>query len=350
MKCLRLVFCLLMVVLVVSNSQPAYGLSRKELDSRVKAAAVLLMDGRSGEILYARRPTTPYPPASTVKLLTALVVWEATGLRGQVKVDVSDTRVEPSHVPLRPGETVSVRDLTTALLVGSANDTAMALGRHVAGSHEAFMRLLNQRARELGCENSVFKNPNGLPAPGQVTTCRDMMIIFQHVLAIKELREICALPYFTLTTQAGTRRIRNHNKLLGVYPGMGPAKTGWTIASRHTYAAAAQRGDRQLLLVLLKSPNKWTDSRALFDYGFSLRRPDPSPEIAHASTAASPAPSSASSPTPPVSASTTRYTVRPGDTLSSISRRYGVSVARLVEHNRISDPHQLQPGMQIEIP
>lgn len=325
--------------------------ARAALDGQVRAEAALLIDGRTGEVLYARRPNAPYPPASTVKLLTALVVWEATGLRGEVKVEASDTRVEPSHVPLRPGETVSVRDLTTALLVGSANDTAMALGRHVAGSHEGFMRLLNQRARELGCRDSVFKNPNGLPAPGQVTTCRDMMVIFQHVLAVDELRRICALPYHTLVTQAGTRRIRNHNKLLGVYPGMGPAKTGWTIASRHTYAASARRGDRELLLVLLKSPNKWTDARAIFDYGFALERSRPAEEAWTA--AVRPGPGEAS----PVAAAiaegsggATAYTVRQGDTLSAIARRHGVTVASLVERNRISDPDHLQPGMRIEIP
>jgi D-alanyl-D-alanine carboxypeptidase len=325
-------------------AQDADAAARAALDARVQAEAALLVDARSGEILYARRPNTPYPPASTVKLLTALIVWEATGLKGDVKVDASDTRVEPSHVPLRAGETVPVRDLTTALLVGSANDTAMALGRHVAGSHEAFMRLMNQRARELGCRDSLFKNPNGLPAPGQVTTCRDMMVIFQHVLAVGELRRICALPEYTLHTAAGTRRIRNHNKLLGVYPGMGPAKTGWTIASRHTYAASATRHGRELLLVLLKSPNKWNDARALFDYGFSLGEPTRPPAAVASSTAA---PAATPAPAPRTS---TSYIVQRGDTLSAIARRYGVSVASLVETNRLNDPDHLQPGTRILIP
>jgi len=314
--------------------------ARAALDARVQAEAALLLDAATGEILYARRPNAQHPPASTVKLLTALIVWEATGLKGEVKVDLSDTRVEPSHVPLRAGETVPVRDLVTALLVGSANDTAMALGRHVAGSHEAFMRLMNQRARELGCRDSIFKNPNGLPAPGQYTTCRDMMVIFQHVLAVPELRRICALPAYTLNTAAGTRRVRNHNKLLGVYPGMGPAKTGWTVASRHTYAASASRGGRDLLLVLLKSPNKWNDARAIFDYGFSVKAPVP----AEAKVAAAAPSAPASGP------SRAGYVVQRGDTLSAIARRHGVSVASLVETNRIHDPHQLQPGMRILIP
>jgi D-alanyl-D-alanine carboxypeptidase len=315
------------------------------LHDRVQAQSALLMDAQSGEVLFARRVDEPLPPASTVKLMTALMTWEATGLRGQVKIEPSDTRVEPSHVPLRAGETVSVRDLTTALLVGSDNDTAMALARHVAGSHEAFNRLMNQRVRELGCRNTVFKNPNGLPAPGQVTTARDMMIIFQHVLAVDELRRICSIPNFTLTTQIGSQRVKNHNKLLGTYPGMGPAKTGWTVASRHTYAASATRNGRELLLVLLKSPNKWVDARALFDYGFSTGR-DP----ADAGPAPGPVLARQDAPQVPASPKASAYTVRSGDTLSSIARRHGVSVATLVEKNRLNDPDQLQPGMQLRIP
>jgi D-alanyl-D-alanine carboxypeptidase len=166
-----------------------------------------------------------------------------------------------------------------------------------------------------------------------------MMVIFQHVLAVGELRRICALPAYTLHTAAGTRRIRNHNKLLGVYSGMGPAKTGWTIASRHTYAASATRNGRELLLVLLKSPNKWNDARAIFDYGFSLGEPAGSPPAVASPAAPAPAPRGSAS-----------YTVQRGDTLSAIARRHGVSVASLVETNRLTDPDQLQPGTRILIP
>lgn len=339
------------------------------LAGRVQAGAALLMDARTGEVIFERRPDRPYPPASTVKLLTALLVWEATGLEGDILIKPEDTRVEPSHVPLRPGETVSVRDLTTALLVGSDNDTAMALGRRVAGSHQAFIRLMNQRARELGCTNTLFHNPNGLPAEGQRTTCRDMMRIFRAVLAVPELRRICSMPSFTLRTAVGAQRVKNHNKLLGVYPGMGPAKTGWTFASRHTYAASASRNGRELLLVLLYSPNKWNDARVLFDYGFSRPpsdapgRPSPAPApVERASTPSTPAtpaprlptvqlrPSAeavgAPTPEPPPRVI---YTVQKGDTLFAIARRHGVSPDRLAELNTLKDPSRLQPGMQLRI-
>lgn len=236
---------------------------------RIQAKACLLINANTGEILFSRQPDTKHPPASTTKLLTALLVYERVGLRGSFRIAEADTRVEPSHVPLRPGEDVTVRDMVQSLLIGSDNDTAMALARHIGGSAPRFVNIMNTRARQLGCVSSVFKNPNGLPSPGQNTTCRDLMRIFERVLAIPSLREICQMRGFYLSTDAGKQWVKNHNRLLGQYPGMGPAKTGWTVSSRHTYAASARRDGVELHLTLLNSPDKWTDSRILFDYGFA---------------------------------------------------------------------------------
>ena len=241
------------------------------LDDAIQAKAALLVDAQSGEILFQRNINAPYPPASTIKLMTALLVWERTGLNGSVRVDERDTQVEPSHIPLRPGEVVPVKDLTYALLVGSDNDSAMALSRHVAGSPERFTDLMNARARALGCVNTFARNPHGLPIAGQYTTASDLLKIFRAVLAVPQLRQMCSLKQLVLTTQVGTQRIKNHNRLLGDYPGMGPAKTGWTVVSRHTYAASATRNGRELQLIILNSVNKWSDARILFDYGFSTR-------------------------------------------------------------------------------
>jgi D-alanyl-D-alanine carboxypeptidase (penicillin-binding protein 5/6) len=141
----------------------------------------------------------------------------------------------------------------------------------VAGSTNAFIGMMNQRALALGCFNTHFANPNGLPAPNgtHYTCCADLMRIFRAVIAYPELRAICSTREYSLRTASGLHNFHNHNRLLGVYPGMGPAKTGWTVASRHTYAAAVKRGDRELLLILLDSPNKWLDAQILFNWGFA---------------------------------------------------------------------------------
>jgi D-alanyl-D-alanine carboxypeptidase len=242
------------------------------LHQKVQARSALLVDAASGKVLFSRNPTERLPPASTVKLLTALLVYERTQLKGEVVIEKADTFVEPSRIPLRTGETVPVKTLVQSLLIGSDNDSALALARHTGGSVEKFVAIMNARARELGCTNSLFKNPNGLPAPGQVTTACDLLKIFQAAMAVPELREICRTPGIALKTAAGLQTLNNHNKLLGVYPGMGPAKTGWTLRSRHTFAASATRDGRELHLILLHSADKWADARALFDFGFEQFR------------------------------------------------------------------------------
>jgi D-alanyl-D-alanine carboxypeptidase (penicillin-binding protein 5/6) len=249
--------------------------SPPSLDQQVHARSALLVDAANGRVLFSRNPTEPLPPASTLKLLTALLVYERTHLQGNVVIEQADTLVEPSRIPLQTGETVAVRTLVQSLLIGSDNDSALALARYTGGSVEKFVALMNARARELGCTNSLFVNPNGLPAPGQVTTALDLLKIFQAAMAVPELREICRTPSLALRTAVATQTLKNHNKLLGVYPGMGPAKTGWTLRSRHTFAASATRDGHELHLILLHSANKWTDAKALFDFGFAqFRRED----------------------------------------------------------------------------
>jgi D-alanyl-D-alanine carboxypeptidase len=245
--------------------------SRLVSPDEIVARGALLVEGRTGQVLYARNPDERLLPASTTKLMTALIVYQKVGLNGSVRITDDDTHVEPSSVPLIPGEVVSVNKLFHALLIESANDSARALGRYVAGSTDAFVDMMNQRALSMGLFNTHFFNPNGLPAPAgtHYTSCADLMRIFRAVISYPDLRQICSTKEYVLRTEARTQVLRNHNLLLGVYPGMGPAKTGWTEASKHTYAASVTRDGRELLLTLLDSTNKWKDAKILFDWGFS---------------------------------------------------------------------------------
>lgn len=241
----------------------------QDIESVVKAKSALLCDATTGQILFSREADDTHPPASTLKLMTALLVYEHTRLNGSVTITPEDAHVEASHVPLIPGETVSINILVHALLIGSDNDSAMALARHTGGTVPHFVEMMNSRAARLGCTQTEFKNPHGLPIPGQYTTCLDLLKIFRAAMSVPALHEICETKEFVLKTERGTQLLRNHNKLLGKYPGMGPAKTGWTIASRHTYAASATRDGHELQLIILDSPNKWIDAVALFNYGFT---------------------------------------------------------------------------------
>jgi D-alanyl-D-alanine carboxypeptidase len=237
----------------------------------ILARSVELVDAQTGAVLYARNPNERLLPASTTKLMTALIVYEKLGgMKGNVTI-TEDDRAEPSNIPVVPGETISVNTLFHALLIESANDSARALGRYVGGTTPAFVGMMNERALALGLFNTHFNNPNGLPAPTgtHFTCCADLMVIFRHVLQYPELVKILSTKEYPIQTASGLHMLHNHNKLLGIYPGMGPGKTGWTVASRHTYACAVTQNGRTLLLTLLDSPDKWRDAQILFNWGFA---------------------------------------------------------------------------------
>jgi len=254
-------------------SETSSGNQSPTIEDLVQAQSALLVDAQTGRVLFSRAPDQLHQPASTIKLLTALLVAEETGMQGTVKVNyrkISISTPGASMAYLRDGSLHSVRDLTRVMLVRSFNDVASILAVHVAGSEAEFVRKMQQRARQLGANSTVVRNPHGLPDPQQLTTARDLLKIFRAVLAHPTLRAFCTEPHATIDTINGRITVSNTNKLLRTFPGMGPAKTGYTRSSRHTYAASATRNGRELLLVLLNSPNKWTDARALFEYGFAL--------------------------------------------------------------------------------
>ena len=236
----------------------------------ISASSAYLINERTNEVLFSKNIRTPHLPASTTKLLTALIAYENLKNKNkEIVILPTDTKVQPSSVPLLIGEKVYTSELLKSILIGSDNDSAMALSRHIGGSTKNFLVLMNSRCKELGCKNSNFINPHGLPASGQYTTAYDLMLIFRAVLSYPELRKITATRSFELRTKVGKQIVKNHNRLLFSYKGMGSAKTGWTVKSRHTYAASVIRDNTELLLVLLNSPNKWNDAKVLFDYGFS---------------------------------------------------------------------------------
>ncbi|WP_242524300.1 D-alanyl-D-alanine carboxypeptidase family protein [Methylacidiphilum caldifontis] len=248
-------------------------LSYEQVSSLVQASGVFLYDATTHKVLFAKNDDVPYAPASTTKLMTALLVYEKTGFKGEVRIKREDTLIQPSHVPLIAGEVVSIYQLVEELLIGSCNDAALALARACSGSVEKFVEEMNHKAQLLGCSNTHFVNPHGLFEPGQYTTARDLMRIFQAAIRIPAISQICQTRMIHFQNGGIKRVMYNHNRLLGRYSGMGPAKTGWTRISQHTYAAACERNGHTLYLTILHSPDKWYDARILFDYGFAQVKP-----------------------------------------------------------------------------
>lgn len=234
-----------------------------------RAQAVMVIDARTGEILYEKNADQHRAPASTQKLLTALIVAERGYLDQSITIMPSDTYAEPTKLGLKAGETYRRIDLLRALLVKSPNDVARALARDAGGSLEGFAQMMNQRARIAGAFNSNFRNPNGLPDPAQYSTARDLAAIARAAYANGTIRSIVSLPQYVFRFADGrTRELENTNKVLKRLPYCNGMKTGYTDAAGSCLISSAARPGRDVIVVMLghKKPRIWQDSAALLTW------------------------------------------------------------------------------------
>ncbi|KPF74664.1 D-alanyl-D-alanine carboxypeptidase [alpha proteobacterium AAP81b] len=220
--------------------------------------AAVLMDAATGEVLYARQADAARFPASITKVMTLYVAFEelaAGRLREDDRLTISRNAAwqPPSKLGLRPGATISVREAMGVLVTRSANDIAVALAEHIAGSESAFAARMTGTARRLGMSRTTFRNASGLPDPGHVTTARDIATLSRAV--IRTFPDRYRL-FATVGFDYEGRIIDNHNKLLGVVPGVDGIKTGFTNAAGFTLAASAQQGNRRLIAIVLGGPSR----------------------------------------------------------------------------------------------
>jgi D-alanyl-D-alanine carboxypeptidase (penicillin-binding protein 5/6) len=234
------------------------------------AKSVIVVDANTGQTLYEKNADQTRAPASTQKLLTALIIAESGFLDQPVTVKPVDTLAEPVKLNIKAGDTYRRIDLLRALLVKSPNDVARCLARDNAGSVEAFGQVMNRRARELGAVNSHFVNPNGLPIPGQYSTARDLSIIARAAYANPTIRSIVCLPQLVFRYANGrTRELENTNKVLKRLPYCNGMKTGYTEAAGHCLISSGSRGGRDIIVVVLgdSKARVWSDSSALLAWG-----------------------------------------------------------------------------------
>ena len=191
-----------------------------------RAASVMVIDARSGHVLYEKNPDERRAPASTQKLLTALIVAERGYLDQPITIHPSDTHAEPTKLGLKAGETYRRIDLLRALLVKSPNDVARALARDAGGSVENFAEMMNQRARAAGAMSSNFRNPNGLPDPAQFSSARDLALIARAAYGNSTIRSIVSMPNYVFRYSDGRiRELENTNKVLKRLPYCNGMKT-----------------------------------------------------------------------------------------------------------------------------
>ena len=245
-------------------------------EQSISARAAFLMESEDKLCLYEKNSEARLGEASTTKIMTALVVSEEMPLDSVVSVPPEAVGVEGSSAYLSAGELLSVRELLLALLLESANDAAVTLAIATAGSLPAFAELMNQKAAELGLEDTHFTNPHGLYDEEHYTTARELAIITAEALRSKELREIFATKSATIPLGAkkdsdereGKRYLRNHNKMLSLYEGAIGVKTGFTKKTGRCLVSAAERDGMTLICVTLSAPDDWNDHTALLDHGF----------------------------------------------------------------------------------
>lgn len=225
----------------------------------IRADSAILIDARTGRVLFYKNPDQRRAVASTQKLLTALLVTEQGDLDRTITVAAPDTNVVPTKLGIRPGEQYTRRTLLTAFMVNSSNDAAAALARDHSGSQLAFAAAMNQRARELGAENSNFRNAHGLTEEGQYSTARDIARIAFRAYREPYLRQTMLMPSYAFRHAGGrTANLRATNRLLersNMFTGM---KTGYTRASgRCLVSSATLPSGRQVILVQLGSETRF---------------------------------------------------------------------------------------------
>jgi D-alanyl-D-alanine carboxypeptidase (penicillin-binding protein 5/6) len=236
----------------------------------IAGKAAVLMEMRTGKILWERNKDLSLAPASTTKILTALVVSERSKASDVVTVPVEATVATGGTARVLAGERLSVEQLLYGMLLGSANDAAIALANHAGGSVARFVNLMNKEARSVGAQRSSFRNPTGLPQKGHVTTAHDLAAIARAALANPRLRKIVAARIYPWRSAQWQGEIKNSNVLLETYEGAIGVKTGQTNEAGFCLVAAAARGNKSFIAVVLKSTERsgWQDARNVLDYGF----------------------------------------------------------------------------------
>ena len=262
---------LLALLLLASLAAPAAA-----EDLAVEAQSCLLMEKTTGQVLYAVNEHEQLEPASVTKVMTLLLVMEAID-SGSLRYDDVVTAsayassMGGSQIWLKENEQMTVEELLKAVCVASANDASVALAEHIAGSAEAFVEKMNQRAAELGMADTHFVNPTGLPAEGHVTSAYDIALMSRElILHHPDIRRFTTIWMDTL--RDGEFGLSNTNKLIRYYEGATGLKTGSTDSALYCLSATAERDGMELIAVILKSPTsdkRFEGAKALLNYGFA---------------------------------------------------------------------------------
>ncbi|MHB9145977.1 MAG: D-alanyl-D-alanine carboxypeptidase family protein [Symbiobacteriia bacterium] len=237
---------------------------------KILADAAMLMDGRTGQVLWEKNGRRRMAPASTTKVMTAILAIERGNLDRVTPVSRRAASVAGSSMGLRTGARYTLRELLDGLLLRSGNDAATAIAEQVGGSVEDFVRLMNEKAIDLGAVNTHFENPHGLDSPGHYTTVEDMALMTRYAMRLTLFAEIVGSKERSVEPEdkQGEQLLRNTNRLLWLYTWADGVKTGTTGRAGKCLVASATRDGQRLIAVVFRSSDRWQDAIRLLEYGY----------------------------------------------------------------------------------
>ena len=258
-----LFFCFILLINIVVLAE----------EPKVNAISAVVVDGDTGRILWGKNENKPMAMASTTKIMTALVALENSDITKETTVSKNATLASPVKMHLSVGEKMTIEQLLYAMMLQSYNDSAVAVAEAVGGSVEKFCTMMNEKAKEIGCSDTVFETPN---KGNHHSTAEDMSKIGVYALKNQKLMEIMNTRNYTFKSSKTTYSFVNKDRLLSEYEGAIGMKTGFTGKAGHCFVGAANRGNITLVSVVLASgwgtagkSRKWIDTKALLNYGFN---------------------------------------------------------------------------------
>lgn len=274
----KLASIIVAILLLITPTNVAFA-NDENTALNVSSKSAILMDVSSGQVLYEKNSHEKLPPASVTKVMTMLLIVEAIDsgkikLDDQVQVSENAASMGGSQIFLEPGETQKVDTLLKGIAVASANDACVAMAEHIAGSVEDFVGKMNEKAKELGMNDTNFVNTNGLPVDNHYTTAYDIALMSKELLKHDAISKYLTtwMDSVVVGKKQATIGLANTNKMVKHYQGTTGVKTGFTQQAKYCLSASAKRGDTHLVAVTLgaeTSPERFKDSSALLNFGFA---------------------------------------------------------------------------------
>ena len=268
-KRIVLCFCLLNFIFMslVSANPP-----------EITAKSAILIEASTGRVVYEKNPDERMMPASMTKMITAIIAIEKYKMTDEIRISRNAAETEDEAMPLAANDIITMENLLRALMLESDNGSAVAIAEYTAGDVKSFAKLMNKKAKEIGCEETNFVTPNGLPDSRHLSTARDMAKIAAYAMRSERFRELVSIKntnMFWVLPKDKIAPLENTNKLLWTFQGITGIKTGWTSAAGGCLAASAKRKDLELIAIVMNSydaNSRFKEAADLLEYGFSKVR------------------------------------------------------------------------------